>query len=207
MKADQTLTMKLKFCTLCCCLALAACRPGSDHPDGNNGDAENWYEKGMWRHGWEINADQSLDRAEFAARYSANPARWEKAFHFLATTHLADMAPGRYELDGEQVFALVLEYIAKDEADTRFEAHRKYADIQYVIEGREKIGVAPLASAQVVEPYDEVQDIAFFRTDDDYYRPAGPDKFFVFFPDDTHRPGVKVSEGEHVKKIVIKVKL
>jgi YhcH/YjgK/YiaL family protein len=108
-------------------------------------------------------------------------------------------------LDGEQLFAIVLD-AAKDEADTRFEAHKKYADIQYVIDGRERIGVVPLASARMVEPYDDAQDIAFFETNENNYRPASAKIFFVFFPDDVHRPGVRI-EGEQVKKIVIKVQL
>ena len=201
--------MKLEFYTFCCCLVLAACgsRNSGGQADRNNHDAENWFEKGTWRHGWQINADQSLDTAEFSTRYLANRSRWEKAFDFLATTDLANKEPGRYELDGEQLFAIVLEYAAKDEANTRFEAHRKYADIQYVIEGREKIGVVPLASARIVEPYDEAQDIAFFSTNENNYRSASPENFFVFFPDEAHRTGVRVSEGAHVKKIVIKVML
>jgi biofilm protein TabA len=209
MEVDQHLNMKLELYIFCCCLMLAACNGRHDggHADASNHHAANWFEKGTWRHGWEINADQSLDTAEFSSRYSANPARWEKAFEFLATTDLANKEPGRYQLEGEQLFALVLDYTAKEEADTRFEAHKKYADIQYVIEGRERIGVAPLASAQTVVPYDEAQDIAFFRTNESNYRPASPENFFVFFPDEAHRPGVRVSAGEHVKKIVIKVKL
>ena len=199
--------MKIKLYTICC-LLLASCSGRNDgHADANNQHAENWIEKGTWRHGWEINPDQSVDTAEFHSRYSANPSRWEKAFTFLATTDLANKEPGRYELDGEELFAIVLEYVGKDEAETRFEVHKKYADIQYVIKGREKIGLWPLASAQMIEPYDEEKDIAFFTTLENSYQIATPEKFFVFFPDDSHRPGVRASEGEQVKKVVVKVKL
>ena len=209
MKSIKLINMKLSlyiFC--CCCLILAACgsRNGNSHSDGNNHNAKDWFQEGAWRQGWEVNADETLDIVEFSSRYSANPGRWQRAFEFLATTNLANMKPGRYELDGEQLFAIVLA-VAKDEADTRFEAHKKYADIQYVIAGRERIGVVPLESARMVEPYDDAKDIAFFETNENNYRPASAKNFFVFFPDEAHRPGVRVSEDEQVKKIVIKVKL
>ena len=199
--------MKVKLYTICCLLLVACGGRNDGHADGNNHDAKNWIEKGTWRNGWEINPDQSLDTAEFHSRYLANPSRWEKAFNFLATTDLANKEPGRYEIDGEDLFAIVLEYAAKDEADTKFEAHKKYADIQYVINGREQIGLWPLDSARIIEQYDEEKDIAFFTTTENNYQIASPDKFFVFFPDESHRPGVQVLDGEQVKKVVVKVKL
>src|SRR5690606_38042218 len=197
---------KVTLYTLCACLILAACggRHGGTHAERHTG---NWLQTGEWRQGWKLQADSSLDSAEFASRYRANPERWQKAFSFLANTDLVSQAPGRYELDGEHLFAIILEYEPKDEADTRFEAHRKYADIQYVIKGRERIGLVPLATTELIEPYDEAQDIAFFQSNTNNYQNATPEHFFIFFPDDAHRPGVRVNEGEPVKKIVIKVGL
>lgn len=200
--------MKIQLYTICISLLLAACGSRNEgNSTARDSAVENWIEKGIWRQGWEVNPDQSLDTAEFHSRYSANPARWEKAFAFLAATDLANKEPGRYEIDGEQIYAIVQEYTGKAEADTKFEAHKKYADIQYVIKGREQIGVRPLASVEEIEPYDDEKDIAFFSSAENNYRPASPDNFFIFFPDDSHRPSVKASDGEQVKKVVVKVKL
>lgn len=199
--------MKLELCyALCCGLAVTAC-VNRGHTGDDHSGAGNWFSEGTWREGWEIEADESLDVSEFSTHYSANPERWEKAFHYLATTDLAYIEPGRYELDGTDLFVIVDQYVAKDEENTRFEAHKVYADIQYVVDGREQIGVASMKSLEVVEPYDQTRDIAFFRAQENNYRLATPDRFFVFFPDDAHRPGFKVADGEQVKKIVVKVKL
>jgi YhcH/YjgK/YiaL family protein len=189
-------------------LALGSCgtRNAPASEVASSTDAK-WYEEGTWRQGWAVAGDESLDIAEFSKRYSQNPERWNKAFHFLATTDLDSKSPGRYELDGKDVFAIVDEYVGKEPEDTRFEAHQIYADIQYVVSGREYIGLMPLDSAEVVVPYDEEKDIKFLRTNDNNYQLADSGRFFIFFPDDAHRPGTKVASGEKVKKVVVKVRL
>ena len=207
-KTTRKMKKQILF-TLGCALALGSCstRNAGDSEVTNSTDATEWYQEGAWRQGWKVAADRSLDIAEFSKRYSQNPERWNKAFHFLATTDLHTKSPGRHELDGKDLFAIVDEYIAKEPEDTRFEAHQVYADIQYVVRGREHIGLMPLDSAQVVVPYDADKDIKFLRTNENNYQLADSAKFFIFFPDDAHRPGTKVASGEQVKKVVVKVRL
>jgi YhcH/YjgK/YiaL family protein len=88
-----------------------------------------------------------------------------------------------------------------------FEAHKKYADIQVLISGEEKIGVLPLDATTVTVPYDEEKDIMFLTAEGENYRDAMPGKFFLFFPEDAHRPTVKKTENSQVRKIVVKVRI
>ena len=99
------------------------------------------------------------------------------------------------------------EYVTRNEEDVLFEAHKKYADIQVLISGKEKIGVLPLGTTTVTIPYDEEKDIMFLTAEGENYRIATPGKFFLFFPEDAHRPTVKSAENSPVKKIVVKVKI
>lgn len=70
----------------------------------------------------------------------------DKAAEFLAGENIAD---GHYEIDGEKIFANVSSYEPKEfNGDMRFEAHKKYADLQAVLEGEERIDWAPLGLAQ-----------------------------------------------------------
>lgn len=154
-----------------------------------------------------IKPDNSIDTEEFSRQYLLNPGRWDKAIAFLKDTDLAGLEPGRYELDGTDVFVLINEYATRDEKDTRLEAHRNYADIQYVIKGRELIGVCPLAKAAESVPYDEGKDIFFLESDDQKILEAYPDRYFVFFPADAHRPSIKAGEKAYVNKAVVKVRL
>ncbi|TDO05361.1 YhcH/YjgK/YiaL family protein [Sunxiuqinia elliptica] len=171
-------------------------------------DAQKWFTQGDWKQGWAIIADESVDSLEFEKYYAKNPERWEKAFHFLSTTDLKNIEPGKYELERDSLFAKVELYQTKDENNTRFESHRRYADIQYLISGKEYIGVVSLSKMQkVTVPYNSEKDITFYCSAERNYRLADNSRFFIFFPDDAHCPCRKVDNNEAVKKIVMKVAL
>lgn len=166
-----------------------------------------WFSKGEWKQGWDARPDESVNRKEFARLYFQNPERWNKAFQFLSGQNPADLEIGRYELEGADLFVNVDEYVTRNEENVLFEAHKKYADIQVLVSGEEKIGVLPLAETTVKIPYDEEKDIMFLTAEGENYRNAAPGTFFLFFPDDAHRPTVKVTENIQVRKIVVKVRI
>jgi len=142
-----------------------------------------------------------------AVQYFNNKVRWDMAFSYLYNTDLENIKVGTYYLDSTNLYAIVLEYMTKDLENTRFEAHRKYADIQYLIYGEEKIGVVETKEIMEVTPYDESKDIGFYFSENNNFRLVNPGKAFVFFPDNAHRPGVKTNNFSAVKKIVIKVRV
>jgi YhcH/YjgK/YiaL family protein len=121
--------------------------------------------------------------------------------------NLADLEKGRYELEDADLFVIVDEYVTRNEEDVLFEAHKKYADIQVLVSGEEKIGVLPLGETTVTIPYDEEKDIMFLTAEEENYRIAEPGKFFLFFPEDAHRPTVKSTENIPVRKVVVKVRI
>ncbi len=166
-----------------------------------------WCIAGEWKSGWEIMADESVNQEEMAKQFFLNPERWQKAFAFLKAEDLGNLATGRYELYGSDLIAIIDEYTTKGEEVARFEAHRKFADIQYVISGKERIGITPLEKTTVTIPYDQEKDIVFLDASVFEYRAASPEKFFVFFPEDAHCPGVKILKTSIVRKVVIKVRL
>lgn len=167
-----------------------------------------WFEKGEWLNGWTIKPDESLDRREFARQYFRNRERWDKLFIFLRESDLKNIEIKKYELDGTNLYAPVSEYMSKNVEDARFEAHEKYADLQYVISGKELIGVTSLSKIRdIVTPYDPEKDIVFMTVKEFRDIPANPGKFFIFFPADIHRPGLKDGENIMVKKLVAKIKV
>lgn len=166
-----------------------------------------WFSSKQWKGAWDARPDESIDNKEFAIQYGLNPQRWDKAFQFLSEQDLLKLELGRYELEGADLFVNVDEYISRNEEDVLFEAHRKYADIQVVVSGQERIGILPLDSTTVAIPYDEENDIVFLTASAENYRIAEPGKFFLFFPDDAHRPTVKFKENIQVRKVVVKVRI
>ena len=105
--------------------------------------------------GWKVEPDQSINVQEFARQYHQNKKYWDEAFAFLQSHDLKSLAKGRYPIDSNFVYANVTEDPSKDFDKTTWESHRKYVDLQYVIDGEEKIGVFPAAKAQVIKEYDE----------------------------------------------------
>ena len=161
-----------------------------------------------WSNGWKKNPDPSINKRELATSYYKNKERWDKAFTFLSNTDLSKLEVKRYDIDGNNLYALVSEYTSKNEDAADFEAHRKYIDIQYVISGKEIMEVTPLASLKkVMVPYDETKDIEFMTVEQKSGHRADQNNFFIFFPSDAHRPGMKDGPNSPVKKIVIKLKV
>lgn len=147
-----------------------------------------------------------LDKLENADLYAGITENLKKGFDFLKNTDLQTVEIGKYEIDGKNVFALVSEYDSKKHEDCRLESHRAYADIQYIVSGREAIGFAPLNGQTVTAEYNSEKDIVFFSGETtQLIVEAGI--FAVFFPQDVHRPCMQIDGPEKVKKVVVKVKL
>ena len=164
-----------------------------------------WYKEKSWLNGLKRSPHKSINKVEFARQYQANKMWWDKAFAYLRETDLAKLQPGRYAIDGENVFAIVSEGLTKELDKTMWEAHKNYQDIHFVINGKEKIGITPVASASITKEYDVSKDIAFYTSEGKYYL-SDTNNFFIAFTEDAHRPGVKAEGSDTVKKVVIKVR-
>jgi biofilm protein TabA len=169
-------------------------------------NATKWVKENSWRHGFAVNLAEGTDYIAFTTQYHMNPVLWDKAFAFLKNTNLDTLSPGKYPIQGDDLFASVTLSPTKEFDKTNWESHKKYIDLQYVIKGKEKIGVAPLASATVTKPYDETKDVANYSTEGVFHL-AEPSVFFLFFPTDVHRPNIKVEGVDSDKKIVLKIRV
>jgi YhcH/YjgK/YiaL family protein len=180
----------------------------SDPATWSNKKIEKWFSKNDWSEGWKVSPDASVNKREFAISYFKNKPRWEKAFRFLKNNDLSKLELKRYDIDGDNLFATVSEYVTKNDEAANLEAHRKYIDIQYVISGKEIMNIAPISTVKdLITPYDETKDIEFVTVAKKVNYLASQDNFFIFFPDDAHRPGLKVEVNSPVRKIVIKLKV
>jgi YhcH/YjgK/YiaL family protein len=189
-------------------LGYFSCKSSNDPSQWTNKQIDTWFEKKEWLNGWNVTPDASINRKELAVAYFKNKEKWDKAFTFLKTGDLSKLEVKRHDIDGSNSYALVSEYITKNEEDGKFEAHRKYIDIQHVISGVEQMSVAPMSMKKdILTPYDETKDIEFLTVTQSSSYNATPDKIFIFFPSDIHRPSVKVGENAQVKKVVVKVKV
>ncbi|MCG3125654.1 MAG: hypothetical protein CHACPFDD_00479 [Phycisphaerae bacterium] len=142
-----------------------------------------------------------LDRAD---RYTALDPRVAAGLRFLRQADLGRLECGRFEIEGEHVFALVQEYETRPTQVCLWEAHRRYADIQCVASGSERMGFGLPGNFVSRGDYDADRDVEFFdgRGDELLLLPGC---FCLLPPGDVHRPCMAVEVPVRVRKIVVKV--
>lgn len=148
-----------------------------------------------------------LDDLNNINKYVAIHPSFEKAFSYLTSTNFEDVKPGKYEIEGEQIFALVVneDGVAMLDSTAQFECHNAYIDIQYVFGGLETVGYKSRLTC--VEPrggYDSKKDVLFYEDAPDFFFKLYPGQFGIYFPDDVHAP--MIGEGK-IKKVVMKIKV
>jgi biofilm protein TabA len=168
--------------------------------------AKKWLKSNEWKNGLKLRPHPSINIVTFAKQYHKNQAEWDKAFAFLRDSDLEKMKPGKYTIDGTDVYATITEGPEKTFEQSAWESHRKYTDLQYVIKGKEKMGIALVSGAVVTQAYDDKADIAHYTSEGQFYT-GDPTVFFLFFPSDAHRPNIHVDGYDVVKKVVIKIKV
>lgn len=111
-------------------------------------------------------------------------------------------------IDGDSVFINYSSYENKPETECKFESHKKYIDIQYVVSGHERIDVTAADGLAFTENRLDDGDIAFYETPA-YFSAADlrAGDFAVLFPGEAHRPlvapdGVPVKTFKAVAKII-----
>lgn len=166
--------------------------------------AQKWVKSKVWSNGWNIAADKSVNAVEFANQYAKNKELWDDMFRFLAENDLNTLPLGNHIISKDRCWATVSEYTPKSIEKGNIESHKKFIDLQYVLRGNEKMGIAK--RAHVKKEYNPNRDVAFWTSDHITYFPATNTSFFLFFPGDIHQPSVQ-TDGDTLqsRKIVIKI--
>lgn len=135
------------------------------------------------------------------------PEAWRLAEELLDKA--ASLPDGKYELDGEKVFVTLAHYDTRDVEASKSEIHRKYVDIQLVLEGEEDIYCSVLTGAEKSAADFSGGDCALFPLEAKRCFPVRmkPGVFAVFFPEEGHAPMVTVAgkASSRVRKAVVKV--
>lgn len=103
--------------------------------------------------------------------------------------------------------ARVMSYVTEPAEQRKWESHRRFIDIQWVVSGAERMDVAPIHSLSGATPYDDANDVLFYSHAEAPTTSVvvGAGEFTIFFPADGHRPNIAVSAPAAVRKIVVKV--
>lgn len=187
---------------------LANCTSSKSTKESMDKDSQ-WFQSKNWLNGLQLASHESINRQEFSKQYHKNKTWWDEAFNFLKTNNLADMKPGKYVIDSNNVIATITELNPNDKDQVKWEAHRNFNDLQYIIKGKAEMGIASVSSPNSIVsiPYDPKTDNENFTVTGEKYYDAEPGTFFIFSPNEIHRPAFKVEGYDTIKKIVIKVRV
>ncbi len=124
-------------------------------------------------------------------------------FEFLRRPDLKQLPPGRHELDGRRLFAMMGTDQGRGREKSLLEFHRKHIDIQYLVAGVDLIGWRPTELCErLATPYDAEKDIGFFYDRPETWLEVPAGYFAILFPEDAHAPLATIG---NVHKVVIKV--
>jgi biofilm protein TabA len=130
-----------------------------------------------------------------------------KAMDYLLTTDFSRMPNGKYEIEGQRLFALLQESQTEAKSQRKPESHNRYTDIQYLISGEEKIVYASREGTVVSEQDDSKDLILYKRVGEETELVLHPGMYAIFYPEEIHRPCCLISESARIRKVVMKVDL
>jgi len=149
-----------------------------------------------------------VDELENSAVYEKVLPGLAAAFRFLVDNARADLPEGDYEIDGRNVYAVVLHRVTTPIEGAQFETHDRYADLHCVMSGRETIGWAPRKCLRAHSEHDPKGDVTFYDLPPDpTLVKMDPGRFALFLPDDGHMPLKQREKPSEVYKIVVKVRV
>ena len=142
-----------------------------------------------------------IDKVENIVKYAAMGEHFRTAADWLAGQDLSALAPGTVQVDGERVYAALADNLLSRETPV-YEAHRRYADIQMIVDGKEKLFLGTEGTAGHLVPEKdfcpcEVSAGLPFVLESGW--------FVIFLPGEMHAPGNPADEPSVCRKLVVKV--
>lgn len=128
------------------------------------------------------------------------------ALEHITGEFLSSVGEKRVELKGSDVYATRFTYETIPPEESFFEAHLKYLDIHIMLEGSERVEIAPPDKLTEIERK-EANDFYAYRGVGDYKLVLAPGDFLVVFPGDAHRIKMQVDGPETVTKAVFKIRI
>ncbi|HHH3702799.1 TPA: N-acetylneuraminate anomerase [Escherichia coli] len=118
-----------------------------------------------------------------------------------------EKAPGRYELQGDNIFMNVMTFNTQSPVEKKAELHEQYIDIQLLLNGEERILFGTAGTARQCEEFHHEDDYQLCSAiESEQAIILKPGMFAVFMPGEPHKPGCVVGEPDEIKKVVVKVK-
>lgn len=149
-----------------------------------------------------------LDKIDNWNMYFRKESILYDGMRFILEEFNENIRDGRYEIKGNDIYAMVQSYSTEAPETKKFESHKQYIDVQYIVSGRELMGWLPVYELETMTTYSEEKDVVFYHPKEGISQLVlMPGMFAVFYPADAHRPCCFFDEPEQVRKIVVKVRV
>lgn len=138
---------------------------------------------------------------------SGLPSAWVNALTLALSARPQEKAPGRYALQGDDVFMNVMQFATQRPDQKKAELHEQYIDIQLLLAGEERILFGTEGSARECEEKHVAEDYQLCcHIEEEQSLVLKPGMFVVFMPGEPHKPGCVVGTTGEIKKVVVKVR-
>ena len=150
-----------------------------------------------------------FDTIENSSQYAQINPGINKILELARSYNSENFPKDRILIDGEALFMNFADYKTHSEIGALSEAHRKYIDVMYMVEGCETIYVKNTDDLkEVTREYDESIEALLAKIDDDTTAVRlNAGSFVILFPQDAHAPCRKNESSDFANKLVFKIKL
>lgn len=145
-----------------------------------------------------------FDSLKNKERYKDFPLLYQ-ALNYLAQLKPDELPDSTVVLIKDTLFLNPVSLVSRPEAECIYEAHKKYTDLHYILEGVEGIATAAPSALTETSAYVEAKDIMFFEGPEDGRYYLKPGQFMVCFPEDAHKVAMMKDNPAPIKKIVFKI--
>ncbi|MBJ3591943.1 YhcH/YjgK/YiaL family protein [Salmonella enterica subsp. enterica serovar Saintpaul] len=131
----------------------------------------------------------------------------QQALTLAVAANPQEKTPGRYALQGDNIFMNVMQFATQSPEQKKAELHQQYIDIQVLLSGEERILFGLSDSARQCEEMHVEDDYQLCsQIADEQAIVLTPGRFVIFMPREPHKPGCVVQAPMDIKKVVIKVR-
>jgi biofilm protein TabA len=143
-----------------------------------------------------------VDHLRAAERYFSLHPGFRRGFEFLRGLS-PDPTVGRHAIDGERLYAMIARDQGRGREKSLLEFHRRYIDIQFVLDNADVIGWQPTARCERIStPYSADKDVGLYFDRPPTWLDIPAGYFALFFPEDAHAP---MAGAGMVSKAIVKV--
>ena len=145
-----------------------------------------------------------IDKVENLKNYAQVNPLFPKVVEFIQQHDLNELEPGKYEIEGKDLFVNIQMAKGKTPAEAVIETHNRMIDIQIPLSDAETFGYTqrdqlPDAEYNAEKDITKIPDLAA-----DSYLTCQPGMMAIFFPQDGHAPWI--AGVPEIKKAIFKVK-